>query len=114
MKVLGIAGGLAALALLAQPAAAQDDHAGHADQAGHAGHAAPVAAAAIEAVGVLRAVDAKAGKVTLAHEAIPARKWPPMTMAFKVSDPALLKDLAVGTKVRFRLDGQTIVSMTAL
>lgn len=111
MKVLAIAGGFVALALLAQPAAAQDDHAGH---AGHAGHAAPAAASAIEAVGVVRAIDAKAGKVTLAHDAIPARKWPPMTMAFKVADPALLKDLAVGTKVRFKLDGQTIVGLTAL
>ncbi|NGM50907.1 copper-binding protein [Caulobacter sp. 602-2] len=108
MKVLAIAGGFVALALLAQPAAAQDDH------AGHAGHAAPAAASAIEAVGVVRAIDAKAGKVTLAHDAIPARKWPPMTMAFKVADPALLKDLAVGTKVRFKLDGQMIVGLTAL
>ncbi|PVM90861.1 hypothetical protein DDF62_08620 [Caulobacter radicis] len=108
MKVLAIAGGFVALALLAQPAAAQDDH------AGHAGHAAPAAASAVEAVGVVRAVNAKAGKVTLAHEAIPALKWPPMTMAFKVSDPALLKDLAVGTKVRFKLDGQMIVGLTAL
>lgn len=108
MKVLAIAGGFVALALLAQPAAAQDDH------AGHAGHAAPAAASAIEAVGVVRAIDAKAGKVTLAHDAIPARKWPPMTMAFKVADPALLKDLAVGTKVRFKLDGQTVVGLTAL
>lgn len=108
MKVLAIAGGFVALALLAQPAAAQDDH------AGHAGHAAPAAASAIEAVGVVRAIDAKAGKITLAHDAIPARKWPPMTMAFKVADPALLKDLAVGTKVRFKLDGQTIVGLTAL
>lgn len=109
MKVLGIAGGLAALALLAQPAVAQTD-----DHAGHAGHAAPAAASAIEAVGVVRAVDAKAGKITLAHEAIPARKWPPMTMAFKVSDPALLKDIAVGTKVRFKLEGQMITGLTAL
>lgn len=109
MKVLGIAGGFVALALLAQPAIAQTD-----DHAGHAGHAAPAAASAIEAVGVVRAVDAKAGKVTLAHEAIPARKWPPMTMAFKVSDPALLKGLAIGTKVRFKLDGQTITGLTAL
>lgn len=108
MKVLAIAGGFVALALLAQPAAAQDDH------AGHAGHAAPAAASVIEAVGVVRAIDAKAGKVTLAHDAIPARKWPPMTMAFKVADPALLKDLAVGTKVRFKLDGQMIVGLTAL
>lgn len=109
MKVLAIVGGFAALVLLAQPAVAQTD-----DHAGHVGHAAPAAASAIEAVGVVRAVNAKAGKVTLAHEAIPALKWPPMTMAFKVADPALLKDLAVGTKVRFKLDGQTIVGLTAL
>lgn len=110
MKILGIAGGFAALALVAQPASAQtDDHAGHGTHA--EGHA---AASTIEALGVVRAVDARAGKITLAHEAIPARKWPPMTMAFKVADPALLKDLAVGAKVRFKLDGQTIVGLTAL
>ncbi|KSB90463.1 hypothetical protein AS593_13365 [Caulobacter vibrioides] len=109
MKVLSIAAGFAAAVLMAQPVLAQaDDHAGH---AGHAGHA---AAPAVEGVGVVRAIDAKAGKVTLAHEAIPALKWPPMTMAFKVADPALLKDLGVGTKIRFKLNGQTIVGLTAL
>ena len=106
MKAFTLAGGFAALALMAQPASAQMD-----DHAGHAGHA---AAQAVEGVGVVRAINAKAGKVTLAHEAIPALKWPPMTMAFKVADAALLKDVAVGQKVRFKLDGQTIVGLTVL
>lgn len=99
---------LAVLPLVAQPAAAQ-----MAGMEQHAGHAAAVNAP-IEAVGVVRAIDAKAGKVTLAHEAIPALKWPPMTMGFKVADPALLKNISVGTKVRFKLQGQTIVGLTAL
>lgn len=106
MKAFTLAGGFAALALMVQPAAAQMD-----DHVGHAGHA---AAQAVEGVGVVRAINAKAGKVTLAHEAIPALKWPPMTMAFKVADAALLKDVAVGQKVRFKLDGQTIVGLTVL
>lgn len=106
MKMLSIA--LAsALTLLAQPAAAQMSAM---DPAAHAVEA----SAPVEAVGVVRAIDAKAAKITLAHEAIPALKWPPMTMAFKVADPTLLKGLSVGTKVRFKLQGQTIVGLTAL
>lgn len=102
---------VAALVLVGQPAAAQ--MAGMDEHAGHAGHAAATDMA-VEAVGVVRAIDAKAAKVTLAHEAIPALKWPPMTMAFKVADPSLLRGLSVGTKVRFKLQGQTIVGLTAL
>ncbi|ATC26732.1 MAG: copper-binding protein [Caulobacter sp.] len=102
----------AALAASVQPAGAQ--MAGMSDQhAGHGDHAMP-AAAPVEATGVIRAIDAKAASVTLAHEAIPALKWPAMTMAFKVSDPALLKGMAVGTKVRFQLQGKTIVGLKAL
>lgn len=113
MKTLFAAAGLAALALAAQPAGAQ--MAGMDDHAGHAGHGATSAAVApVGAVGVVRAIDAKAGKLTLAHEAIPALKWPPMTMAFKVADPALLNGLTVGKKVRFKLQGQTIVGLTVL
>ena len=38
---------------------------------------------------------------------------PPMTMVFKVKDPALLKDLKVGDKIRFAAEmkgGNAIVS----
>jgi Cu(I)/Ag(I) efflux system protein CusF len=111
MKLLPITVAVAALAFLAQPAAAQ--MAGMDEHAGHASHAVATNAP-VEAVGVVRAIDAKAAKITLAHEAIPALKWPPMTMAFKVADPSLLKGLSVGTKVRFTLQGQTIVGLTAL
>lgn len=106
---------LAALAASVQPVAAQmagmssmgDQHAGHGDHA-------MSAPAPVEATGVIRAIDAKASSVTLAHEAIPALKWPAMTMAFKVADPALLTGVAVGTKVRFQLQGKTIVGLKAL
>jgi Cu(I)/Ag(I) efflux system periplasmic protein CusF len=62
----------------------------------------------------LLAIDAKAASVTLAHEAIPAPKWPAMTMAFKVSDPAPLKGPAVGTRVGFQVQGKTSVGLKAL
>jgi Cu(I)/Ag(I) efflux system protein CusF len=45
------------------------------------------------AVGVVKALDAAKGTVTLSHEPVPAIKWPAMTMAFKVS-----KDVAKGIK----------------
>lgn len=46
------------------------------------------------------AVDAKAGKVTLDHGAMPAANWPAMTMEFD-APPELLTDIAVGDKVAF-------------
>jgi Cu(I)/Ag(I) efflux system protein CusF len=94
---------VAALALSPAALAQTADHDAH--------HA---AAPAAEAVGVVRAVDAKVGSVTIAHQAIPALGWPAMTMPFKVADPALLKGVAVGAKVRFQLQGQTIVGLTVL
>lgn len=63
-------------------------------------HAAAKAATA-RGVGIVRSVDAANGKVTLQHEAIESLGWPPMTMAFTVSDPKLLQGLAPGMKVRF-------------
>lgn len=55
-----------------------------------------------EGVGVLKAVNAKAGKVQIAHEAIATLGWPPMTMWFAVHDP-LPQDIKVGDAVRFEL-----------
>ncbi len=56
-----------------------------------------------QAVGVITAIDTKENILTLDHEAIPAIKWPAMTMGFKVADPALLNGLTVGEKVDFEL-----------
>ena len=55
-----------------------------------------------EGVGVLKAVNAKAGKVQIAHEAIATLGWPPMTMWFTARDP-LPQKIKVGDAVRFEL-----------
>ena len=57
-------------------------------------------------VGVVQSVDTAAGRVTIAHEPIKELNWPAMTMGFKVSDPALLQNVAVGKKVEFMLKGK--------
>jgi Cu(I)/Ag(I) efflux system protein CusF len=58
------------------------------------------------AEGVIKALDAKAGTVTLAHGPVPALKWPAMTMTFKLAKPALAKGLTVGKKVKFEFQSQ--------
>ncbi|MGZ5159628.1 MAG: copper-binding protein [Burkholderiales bacterium] len=54
-----------------------------------------------KAVGVVKKVDAKENKVTVAHEAIKSLNWPAMTMSFKVKDKAVLDKLAENRKVEF-------------
>ncbi len=72
----------------------------------HAGHHAPGSSATNQAWihGEVRRIDADANKLTLRHEAIPQFEMDAMTMAFRVARPALLEGIAVGDKVRFRLD----------
>ena len=55
-----------------------------------------------QAVGILKEVNTKSGKVLIAHEAIADLSWPPMTMWFALRDP-LPKDLKAGDAVRFEL-----------
>jgi Cu(I)/Ag(I) efflux system protein CusF len=52
-------------------------------------------------VGVVTAIDPKAGKITIKHGAIPAVGWPAMTMMFKATPPALLRGVRVGQTVGF-------------
>ena len=83
---------------------------------GHAGHggAAPAAGTASAATptpakqavghqgaGSVESVDAKAGTLTLNHEAIASLKWPAMTMEFAVANPSLLAGLKPGSTVNF-------------
>jgi Cu(I)/Ag(I) efflux system protein CusF len=79
--------------------------------------AAPLAAPAADEVpgkGVVKKVDAAAGVVKLAHEPIPAIKWPAMTMDIKVQDAKLLTGIKPEQKVNFGLvkgaDGQYVIS----
>ena len=54
--------------------------------------------------GVISRIDAANGKVGIKHEAIDNLKMPPMTMVFRVADPALLEGLKVGDAVRFHAE----------
>ena len=111
-----------ALSLAAPPSLAQ--HAGHGDPAGHGSPAAeptppasdtPAAAATPLTHGEVRKVDLQTRKLTLRHGVIQNLEMPPMTMVFQVADPALLDQLAVGDKVRFRAERrQGAIVVTAL
>lgn len=72
-----------------------------------------VQAALIEGRGVITAIDAGAGRVTLSHEPLPAINWPAMTMPFPVKDAVLLRGRKTGDRVRFAFqkphEGQTPV-----
>lgn len=52
-------------------------------------------------VGVITALDPKAAKVTIKHGPIPTVGWPAMTMTFKSTPPALLKNVHVGQTIAF-------------
>lgn len=56
-----------------------------------------------QATGVIKAIDAAKGTVTIKHQAIASIHWPAMTMTFKADPPSLLKDVKVGEKVNFTL-----------
>lgn len=57
-----------------------------------------------------------ANDVTLNHGAVPALKWPAMTMSFRLGSPALARGFKVGDRVRFTFDqareGPTLRRMT--
>ena len=57
----------------------------------------------VNGAGVVTAVDAKAGTVTIHHGPIAKLSWPAMTMAFKASPPTLLQGVKVGQSVTFTL-----------
>ena len=95
-------------AAFAFQAGAADDH-GH-----HAPNRAKPAAAASAAMtdGEVRKVDKAAGKLTIKHGALPKFDMPPMTMAYRVTDKAMLDGLKPGDKLRFtaeRIDGAITV-----
>ena len=65
----------------------------------------------IEIVGVVRSIAPDTGRVTIAYDAVDGLGWPAGTMPFVVAKSALLKDVTVGEKVRFRLDSQQIADL---
>jgi Cu/Ag efflux protein CusF len=66
--------------------------------------------------GEVRKIDESAGKITLKHGPIKSLGMDEgMTMAFRVKDPAMLKQVAVGDKVKFEVEkvdtGFTVTKM---
>lgn len=54
------------------------------------------------ATGMVTAVDAAAGTVTIAHDAVESLNWPAMTMAFKLADPDQAPMLHANDHVKFK------------
>ena len=71
------------------------------------------APSATATTGEVTKLDKAGGRVTLKHGEIKHLDMPPMTMVFRVSNPKLLDELAVGSRVRFtaeKVDGQYTVT----
>ncbi|KRR10706.1 RND transporter [Bradyrhizobium jicamae] len=65
----------------------------------------PACAQAEPVQGEVRKIDEAAGKITLKHGPIKSLGMDmSMTMAFRVKDPALLKEVQVGDKVEFEAE----------
>jgi Cu(I)/Ag(I) efflux system periplasmic protein CusF len=54
--------------------------------------------------GEVRKVDKPAGKVTIKHGPLANLDMPPMTMVFRVKDPAILDKVKQGDNIRFKAD----------
>ncbi len=80
-------------------------HGAKADQKEAQGKAAPNPATAGQVThrgdGSVETVDPARATVTLTHGPIASLKWPAMTMDFRIKDPALLRTLKPGQKIRF-------------
>jgi Cu/Ag efflux protein CusF len=68
------------------------------------------------AEGVLTAIDAAAGRVTISHGAIASVGWPAMTMSFTLADPKAATGLAPGQRVAFdfTVEGGMTATVTRL
>jgi Cu(I)/Ag(I) efflux system protein CusF len=97
---------IGALTLAAAGAAA----AAAGDMSNMPGMSAAPAAKHGQGTGVIRAIDPKAGTVTIQHGPIPAVSWPAMTMTFRAKPATLLKGLKVGETIGFDC---TVRGMTA-
>lgn len=87
---------LAGLLLAAAPAFASNDHSMHA--------VADKAPAGSLAEGEVRKVNKGAGKLTIKHGPLANLDMPPMTMVFRVKDPAMLERVKEGDAIRFKAE----------
>ena len=95
LVLLALSGALFTSPLVAQTS---NDHiAQHADPKA-------VATAVPMSEGEVRKIDKSAGKVTIKHGQLQNLDMPPMTMVFRVKDPAMLDQLKQGDKIKFTAD----------
>lgn len=64
-----------------------------------------VAGTMASASGTVESVDAKAGKITVAHGPVDALKWPAMTMGFKAT-PGQIASVRPGQQVQFEFTSE--------
>ncbi|MDL5034681.1 copper-binding protein [Pelomonas sp. APW6] len=113
MQTFKTAASLAALTLGALAGAAQGQAKMPAQTPG-AGASSPVPAVELTE-GEIRKIDKDQRKLTLRHGEIKHLQMPGMTMVFQVRDPAMLEQVKVGDKVRFRVErGPTGLVVTDL
>ena len=65
----------------------------------------------IEIIGVITAIDAGTGRVTIQYQQTDALNLPAGVEPFEVAKTALLDGLVVGEKVRFRLESHQIAGI---
>lgn len=73
----------------------------------------PAQAQAATIDGQVTKIDESAGKITIKHGPIKKYEMDGMTMVFRVKDPAMLKSVKAGDKVKFdadRIKGQFTVT----
>ena len=61
-------------------------------------------------VGVVRAIEPDAERVTIAYQPNEALNWPAGTMPFATARPGMLGEIAVGQTVRFTLSNHRIAA----
>lgn len=65
------------------------------------------------ATGIVTSVDPAKGTVTIAHDPIASKKWPAMTMTFKISK-AVLGKVKAGQRVKFSFEGDSAYTVTKI
>ena len=87
-----------------------------AEDTGYDNNAAPAAAQRLSGTGVVKSVDVAASQMVIAHDPIPALKWPAMVMNFRLANKALADKVKTGDQVKFELKegGQGAYVITAI
>lgn len=62
-------------------------------------------------IGVVKAIDVPAGRITITYEPVDALGWPAGTQPFPVGKTAMLTVASVGQKIRFSLDNGQISAL---